>query len=60
MRITGSVVGFIIWLILLVITVRAASRKGHSPILFGIFSFFCPIVALIVALAMRPKPGFSV
>jgi hypothetical protein len=59
-RVTTGLLGFIIWVILLVITVRTASQKGHSPILFGIFSFFCPIVALIVALAMRPKPGFSV
>ncbi|MGH8978995.1 MAG: hypothetical protein ACRDV7_13035 [Acidimicrobiia bacterium] len=46
-----------IWLIMLVVTVSVASRKGHSGILFGIFSFFCPIVALIVALAIAPKPG---
>ena len=47
--------GFLIWLILLVITVSVASRKGHSGILFAIFSFFCPVVALIVALAIAPK-----
>ena len=42
-------------LFLLIITVGIASRKGHSAILFGIFSIFCPIVALIVALAVRPR-----
>ena len=47
--------GFVIWLILLVITVSVASRKGHSGILFAIFSFFCPVVALIVALAIAPR-----
>ena len=59
MRVTFSLISFVIWLVLLVITVRTASRKGYSPILFGIFSFFCSIVALIVALVIRPKPGFS-
>ena len=60
MRVTFSLISFIIWIVLLVITVQTASRKGHDAILFGIFSFFCPIVALVVALVMRPKPGFSV
>jgi hypothetical protein len=58
MRVTFSLISFIIWIVLLVITVRVASRKGYSPVLFGIFSFFCSIIALIVALVMRPKPGF--
>ena len=55
MRITG---GFILWLILLVATVMIASRKGYSAILFAIFAFFCPLVALIVVLVIRPKPGY--
>ena len=56
MRITG---GFILWLILLIATVMIASRKGYSAILFAIFSFFCPLVALIVVLVLRPKPGYA-
>jgi hypothetical protein len=51
----GYGIGFVIWLIMLVITVSVASRKGHSGVLFAIFSFFCPVVALIVALAIAPK-----
>ena len=59
MRITGWFLGFVLWLILLIITVRTASRKGYSPILFAIFSFFCPLIALIVVLVIQPKPGYS-
>ena len=47
--------GVILEIILLIVTVGIAARKGHSAILFGIFSIFCPIVALIVALAVRPR-----
>jgi hypothetical protein len=48
----------IIDVVLLVITVMIASRKGHSPILYAIFSLFCPLVALVVALIIRPRPGY--
>jgi hypothetical protein len=48
-------IGVVLEVILLIITVSIASRKGHSGILFGIFSIFCPFVALIVALAVRPR-----
>ena len=50
-----SGIGLVLEIFLLIITVGIASRKGHSAILFGIFSIFCPVVALIVALAVRPR-----
>lgn len=58
----GSIMSFFFWLIWLVIWVaiafwpaRVAARKGHSFILFFIFSLFLWPVALIVAYVIRPK-----
>jgi hypothetical protein len=43
--------GFI-WLALALWPARVAARKGHSPVLFFIFSLFFFPVALIVAYVM--------
>jgi hypothetical protein len=49
----------IVWIIIVIATVMIASRKGYSGVLFFIFALFCSWIALIVALVMRPKPGYS-
>jgi hypothetical protein len=57
--VASYIVGGIIWLIIMVITVIVAVRKGHSGFLFFIFSFFCSWIALIVALVIRPRVGYG-
>lgn len=58
----GSIMSFFFWLIWLVIWVaiafwpaRVAARKGHSFILFFIFSLFFFPLALLVAYLVKPK-----
>jgi hypothetical protein len=51
-------VGFIvliIWVAIAFWPARVAARKGHSFILFFIFSLFLWPVALIVAYVVRPR-----
>lgn len=58
----GSIMSFFFWLIWLVIWVaiafwpaRVAARKGHSFVLFFIFSLFFFPLALLVAYLVKPK-----
>lgn len=58
----GSIMSLFFWLIWLVIWVaiafwpaRVAARKGHSFVLFFIFSLFFFPLALLVAYLVKPK-----
>jgi hypothetical protein len=56
--IAAYTVSAIVHVAIIVATVVIAVRKGHSGILFFIFSLFCSLIALIVALVMQPRPGY--
>jgi hypothetical protein len=51
----GGIVLFIIWVLIAFWPARVASRKGHSFILFFIFSLFFFPLALLVAYLVRDR-----
>jgi hypothetical protein len=51
----GSIILFIIWILIAFWPARVASRKGHSFILFFLFSLFFFPAALIVAYLVRDR-----
>jgi hypothetical protein len=51
----GSIILFIIWILIAFWPARVASRKGHSFILFFLFSLFFFPAALIVAYIVRDR-----
>ena len=50
-----GLVGLIIWIAIAFWPARVAGRKGHSFILFFIFSLFFFPAALLVAYLVRPR-----
>ena len=56
--VAGYIIGGIIQIVVIVATVMIAVRKGHSGILYFFFSLFCGLIALIVALVIKPRPGY--
>ena len=48
---------FLITIIIMVIVAQQAQKKGHSPVLWAIFAFFCSLLALILVFVIKPKPG---
>ena len=53
----GSIIRFIIWILIAFWPARVAARKGHSFILFFLFSLFFFPAALIVAYLVRNRRG---
>ena len=53
----GSIILFIIWILIAFWQARVAARKGHSFILFFLFSLFFFPAALIVAYLVRDRRG---
>ena len=51
----GSILFFVIWVLIAFWPARVASRKGHSFILYFIFSLFFFPAALIVAYVVRDR-----
>jgi hypothetical protein len=51
----GGILLFIIWILIAFWPARVASRKGHSFILFFIFSLFFFPLALLVAYLVRDR-----
>jgi hypothetical protein len=51
----GSILLFIIWILIAFWPARVARRKGHSFILFFIFSLFFFPLALLVAYLVRDR-----
>jgi hypothetical protein len=51
----GSILLFIIWILIAFWPARVARRKGHSFVLFFIFSLFFFPLALLVAYLVRDR-----
>ena len=51
----GAVIFLIIWVLIAFWPARVARRKGHSFIVYFIFSLICFPVALIVAYLVRDR-----
>jgi hypothetical protein len=51
----GAVIGFVIWIVIILWTVSIARKKGHSPVLWGILAFFFLIALIIVAILPRKR-----
>ena len=51
----GSIIFLIIWVLIAFWPARVAARKGHSFLLFFIFSLFFFPAALIVAYVVRDR-----
>ena len=46
----------VVWLGLAFLTARVASKRGRSPVLWGIFSLVAPLIGLIAALCLSKTP----
>jgi hypothetical protein len=57
MDVIPFIVGVAVWAVLVFLAVRAASSKGRSPVLWGIFAAIIPIVALIIVLVLPRADG---
>lgn len=44
----------VIYIMLIVVTMKIAGSKGRSTLGFGLFAVFFPVIALIVALIIGP------
>lgn len=53
----GALVGFIVWLAILIGTVYMARNKGRSPVLWGILAFFFSLIALIIVAVLPSRSG---
>ena len=53
----GGIIFFIIWIAIAFWPARVASRKGHSFILFFLFSLVFFPASLLVAYLVRPRRG---
>ena len=56
----GAVIGFVIWIGIILWTMSIARRKGHSPVLWGILAFFFSLIALIIVAILPRKQAASV
>ena len=48
------IIGIIVYLALIFITMSIARGKNRSPLGFGLFAVFLPLIALIVVLIISP------
>ena len=55
----GSIILFIIWILIAFWPARVASRKGHSFLLYFLFSLVFFPAALIVAYMVSDKSGYA-
>jgi hypothetical protein len=53
--IVGSVIGLMIWILIIAWTASIASRKGRSPFLWGLLAFFVSLIALILVALMPSR-----
>lgn len=51
----GGIIGFIIWILIMVWIYNIAKRKGRHAILWLILGFFFSLITLIVILLMPSK-----
>lgn len=51
----GGLIGFIIWIVVLVWIYNIAQRKGRHPIGWLILGFFFSLIALLVLLVLPSK-----
>ena len=50
-----KIVGLIIWILLIIFTVRRAGILGRDRFLWGVLAVFFPVIALIILLFLGPK-----
>jgi hypothetical protein len=53
--IAGPIVGFLIWVLVLVWIYNIAKRKGRHAVLWLIFGFFFSLIALIIVALLPSK-----
>ncbi len=51
----GSIIGFVIWLLVMAWIYAIARRKGRHAVLWVIFGFFFSLIALIILLLLPNK-----
>ena len=51
----GGLIGFIVWVVILVWIYNIARRKGRHAVLWLIFGFFFSLIALIILLLLPSK-----
>jgi len=51
----GGVIGFIVWVVIMVWIYNIARRKGRHAVLWLIFGFFFSLIALIILLLLPSK-----
>jgi len=51
----GSVIGFILWVVIMVWIYNIARRKGRHAVLWVVLGFFFSLIALIVLLLLPSK-----
>lgn len=51
------IIAFIVWATLVFLTVRTSQAKNRSPVLWGIFALFVPLIALIIVLLLPKSEG---
>jgi predicted PurR-regulated permease PerM len=56
----GAVIGFVIWIGIIVWTVSIARRKGRSAMLWGLLAFFFSVIPLIIVAILPAKRAGSV
>lgn len=49
------IVGLVVAVLAAWFSASTASKKGHSPIGYGILGFFLPLVGIIVALVLKDR-----
>ena len=56
----GAVIGFVIWIGIILWTVSIARRKGRSAGLWGVLAFFFSLIPLVIVAILPRKQGASV
>ena len=56
----GAVIGFVIWIGIILWTVSIARKKGRSAGLWGVLAFFFSLIPLVIVAILPRKQGTSV
>jgi len=56
----GAVIGFVIWIGIILWTVSIARKKGRSAGLWGVLAFFFSLIPLVIVAILPRKQGASV
>ena len=56
----GAVIGFVIWIGIILWTVSIARKKGRSAGLWGVLAFFFSLIPLIIVAILPRKQSLSV